>query len=117
MYEKARAAEVMKTRLFANVSHELRTPLTLVLGPAERLAGAPNLTAEQRRDLEVVIRNSRTLLKHVNDLLDVSRIEAGRLELVYFDADAAPLLRRAAAHFTGVARERRIDLLIDSAAS
>ncbi len=113
LYEKARAAEVMKTRLFANVSHELRTPLTLVLGPAERMVGAPNLTAEQRRDLDVVIRNSRTLLKHVNDLLDVSRIESGRLEVIYYEADAAPLLRRAAAHFTAVARERKIDLLVD----
>ncbi|HVJ17520.1 MAG TPA: ATP-binding protein [Polyangiaceae bacterium] len=113
LYEKARAAEVMKTRLFANVSHELRTPLTLLLGPAERMSSAPNLNAEQRRDLDVVIRNSRTLLKHVNDLLDVSRIESGHLELVYYDADAASLLRRASAHFAGVARERKIDLLVD----
>jgi signal transduction histidine kinase len=113
LYEKARAADTTKTRLFANVSHELRTPLTLVLGPAERMASAQNLTADQRRDLEVIIRNSRTLLKHVNDLLDVSRIESGRLEVVYFDADAAPLLRRAAAHFTAVARDRKIDLLVD----
>jgi signal transduction histidine kinase len=113
LYEKSREADVMKTRLFANVSHELRTPLTLLLGPAERTACAPNLTAEQRRDLDVVVRNSRTLLKHVNDLLDVSRIESGRLELVYYDADAATLLRRAAAHFAGVARERSIHLLVD----
>jgi signal transduction histidine kinase len=113
LYEKARAADTMKTRLFANVSHELRTPLTLVLGPAERLAEAGNLTLDQRRDIDVVIRNARTLLKHVNDLLDVSRLESGRLELTYFDADAGGLLQRAASHFSGIARERQIDLVLD----
>ncbi len=114
MYEQARAADVMKTRLFANLSHELRTPLTLVLGPAERMLSAPNLSHEQRHDLEVVIRNARTLLKHVNDLLDVARIEAGRLELSYFEADAADLARRAVAHFEAIARDHKIELSLDA---
>ncbi len=110
MYEQARAADVTKTRLFANLSHELRTPLTLVLGPAERLLATANLGDEQRHDLEVVIRNARTLLKHVNDLLDVARIEAGKLELSYFESDVGELAARAVAHFRTIAREQQIDL-------
>src|SRR5207253_9497596 len=49
-------------QFFANVSHELRTPLALVLGPTEKLLSAGRLTSEERRDLEVVERNARTLL-------------------------------------------------------
>ncbi|HEV8246262.1 MAG TPA: HAMP domain-containing sensor histidine kinase, partial [Polyangiaceae bacterium] len=113
MYEKARAADVMKSRLFANLSHELRTPLALVLGPTERMASAQNLAPDQRRDLEVVIRNARTLLKHVNDLLDVARIEAGRLELMYFDTDVAELARGALSHFATVAEDRGIELALN----
>ena len=67
----------LKTQFFANVSHELRTPLTLILGPVGKLLAQGQMTQEQRQDLEVVERNARTLLKHVNDLLDM--VVCGRL--------------------------------------
>jgi len=79
LYEKTREIESLKTQFFATVSHELRTPLTLILGPVARLLAAAELTADVRRDLEVVERNARLLYRHVNDLLDVSRLEAGRM--------------------------------------
>lgn len=113
--EASRQADLCKSRSIANVSHELRTPLTLILGPAERLLEQPNLTLDQRRDLNVIARAARTLRKHVNDLLDVARFEAGQVELRYFEADAARLVRRAAAHFDAIAAERQVDFVVTGA--
>jgi signal transduction histidine kinase len=113
--EAGREADFRKSRSIANVSHELRTPLTLILAPVERLLEQPNLTLEQRRDLSVIARSARTLRKHVNDLLDVARFEAGQLELAYVEADAARLVRRAAAHFDALAAERSVDFNVTGA--
>ncbi len=93
-------------QFFANVSHELRTPLALVLGPTEKLLSAGDLSGPQRHDLEVVERNARTLLKHVNDLLDLSRLEAGRMGVGYAAVDLAQLVRFTADHFDALAAER-----------
>lgn len=117
LYEKTKELEELKTQFFANVSHELRTPLALILGPIEKLLSADNLTAEQRRDADLVLRNANTLLKHVNDLLDVSRLEAGRAELDYVKADLAALVHSVAAQFEGVARDRGIQYTVETPSS
>ena len=114
LYEKARELDQVKTQFFANVSHELRTPLALILGPSEKLLAADNLTEEQRRDLEVVRRNAHTVLKHVNDLLDVAKLEGGRLEPVNSHVDVAALVRLTAAHFDALATERHIDFVVET---
>src|SRR5262249_30468203 len=79
LYGLVKELDALKTRFFANVSHELRTPLALVLGPTEKLLAGGNLTETQRRDLEVVGRNARTVLRHVNDLLDIAKLDAGKM--------------------------------------
>ncbi len=117
LYERTKQADELKTEFFANVSHELRTPLALIIGPAEKLLGAANLSAEQRRDAEVLLRNARTLKKHVDDLLDVAKLEAGRQGLRYARADAAELLRAVAAHFEGLADERGMRYTVEAPAS
>ncbi|HKU44848.1 MAG TPA: ATP-binding protein [Polyangiales bacterium] len=114
MYETTKELERIKTQFFANVSHELRTPLTLILGPTERLLAAPNLRDEQRRDLALVTRNARMLLRQVNDLLDVSRLEAGRLELRYARTDLAKLVQLTTAHFDALARERDLRFVTET---
>ncbi|MET0385028.1 MAG: ATP-binding protein [Polyangiales bacterium] len=114
MYETTKELERLKTQFFANISHELRTPLTLVLGPTERLLRAQNLTDEQRRDAELVLRNARTLLRHVNDLLDVSRLEAGKLEPTYGRCDLSKLVRRAASYFDSLASERGMRFVVEA---
>ena len=114
MYEKAREIDQLKTRFFANVSHELRTPLTLILGPTEKLAAADNLTEAQRRDADLVLRNARTLLKHVNDLLDIARLDAGKMHPSYARADVAQMVRLVAAHFDGLADERQMGYTVEA---
>ncbi len=104
----------LKSQLFANVSHELRTPLTLVLGPVEELLGSRMLSGAQRRALETVERNARLLSRHVDDLLQVAQLDAGRVELAYARVDLARLLRFTASHFDALAREKEIDLRVDA---
>src|SRR5262249_51474255 len=96
----ARAAEELeraKTAFFANISHELRTPLTLVVGPAEDAirAGGPLEGAA----LRTVHRNSLRLLKLVDALLELARIEAGRAEAAYQATDLSTLTRELASMF------------------
>ena len=107
----------LKTQFFANVSHELRTPLTLVLGPTERILAAGGLTVEQRQGLEVVDRNARTLLKHVTDLLDIAKLDAGKMTVRFAAVDLVKLLRGTAAYFESLAREKQIELTVQTPAA
>jgi signal transduction histidine kinase len=113
LYEKTRELERAKTDFFANVSHELRTPLTLILWPTEKLLAGP-LPDGERRDLEVVARNARLLIRQVNDLLDLSKLESGKMTVEYRRADLTALVRQVAAHFESLAHERQIELVMEA---
>jgi signal transduction histidine kinase len=114
--DAAEAASRAKSAFLANVSHELRTPLTLILGPTRKLLDSGACGADARRDLETVERNARVLLKHVSDLLDITKLEAGRMTLERSRADLVALVRRTASLFEAVARERRVALAVDTPA-
>ena len=114
LLDRVRQLDAAKSNFFANVSHELRTPLTLVLGPTEELlADGERLSERERRSLEVIERNALTLLKQVNALLDLAKIDAGKMQLNYVHLDLAALTRRAAAHFDALAEQRSITFLVD----
>ncbi|QTQ34350.1 Putative sensor histidine kinase [Aromatoleum petrolei] len=109
LLDKVQRLDSAKSAFFANVSHELRTPLTLILGPAESLLqDARNLTRNQRRDLEVIQRNAVTLLRQVNDLLDIEKFDAGKLALDYASSDLARLVHTVAGNFDALAEQRGI---------
>ncbi|MBL8350215.1 MAG: PAS domain S-box protein [Burkholderiaceae bacterium] len=113
LLDKLRRADQLKSEFFANISHELRTPLALILGPAElMLAGADNLSAPQRRDLEVIQRNAATLLGHVNDLLDLAKVDAGKMVPSYVRVDLARALRHIAEQFHALAPQQRLQYVI-----
>lgn len=114
LYEKTRELDRLKTHFFSTVSHELRTPLTLILAPAERLLARGTLEGDDRRDIDTMRANARRLLRQVNDLLDVARIEAGRMQVHYTYGDLAMLLRAVASQFEVLAAERRIRFLVDA---
>lgn len=108
LYKKVKDQDELKTQFFANVSHELRTPLALILGPAEKMLGDGNLTPEQRRHLESISRNGKSLLKQVNDLLDVAKLEARKMQIQYARLDLVPWFRKIASQFEVAAEQRHI---------
>jgi PAS domain S-box-containing protein len=116
LLERIRELDEIKTQFFANVSHELRTPLALIIGPAERLMKPDSAMAagERRETAQVIVRNARMLLKHVNDLLDISKLEAGKLKIELHDTDVAALVRFTASHFDILAGERNVDLRVET---
>jgi PAS domain S-box-containing protein len=108
LYEQLSKLDQLKSMFFAMMNHELRTPLTLILGPTESLLQQPSLTQEVRQSLEVVTRNGRLLLKLVNDLLEVSRLESGQLQLHYTTCDLSRLVHLLAANFETVSTQRQL---------
>ena len=89
---QAVAADEAKSRFLANMSHEVRTPINGLLGMTELVLATP-LESDQREHLELARQSGRALLGLVGDLLDVSRLSSGRLELDEQDVDACALLR------------------------
>ncbi len=108
--DAAEAASRAKSLFLANVSHELRTPLALILGPIRKLLTSREYGEAARRDLGTVERNAQALLKHVSDLLDVAKLEAGRMDLDRSRLDLVELVGRTVSLFEIVARERRVEL-------
>lgn len=104
--ERAHELDALKTRFFANISHELRTPLTLLLGPLERLLAETPEDDERRRALGTMLRNARLLHLHVDDMLDLSRVDAGAMQPRHAEADLSALTRATCASFDTLAAQR-----------
>jgi signal transduction histidine kinase len=113
MYQRTRELDQLKTDFFANVSHELRTPLTLILAPVENLVRRTDLPEEVLSQLDMVRRNARGLLGHVQDLLDVQKLDAGKLVPHYSSTCLAQLVRGTMAQFDSLMRERDVQLELD----
>jgi PAS domain S-box-containing protein len=113
----AEAANTAKSTFLATMSHEIRTPLNGVLGMAQAMA-SDDLSAVQRERLEVIRQSGESLLAVLNDVLDLSKIEAGKLELDEADFDLKDLARGAHAAFTAIANKQGLsfDLKIETSA-
>lgn len=115
LYEKTAELDRIKTQFFTNISHELRTPLALIIGPIEKLIASSGLDEQDRRKLEIANQNARQLLKHVNDLLDISKLEAGKLALRYIRTDLTKLVSLVCGYFDSLAKEKQITYTVDAA--
>ena len=104
--EQLREADRQKSRFFDDLAHELRTPLTLIIGPLEDVRRAAG--DELQPTIEGAIRNSEVLLDLTNQLLDLARLEAGKLRLERRPEDLVALLRASAERFRPLADSRRI---------
>ena len=89
--EKAENADIAKSAFLANMSHEIRTPLNAITGFAE-VMGSANTEEEKTQYQEIIKMNADLLMQLVNDILDMSKIEAGTLEIVYSTVDIKLLL-------------------------
>ncbi|MCA9671823.1 MAG: response regulator [Myxococcales bacterium] len=119
--ELAEAGSLAKSRFLANMSHELRTPLNALLGYAQLLRRGGDLSDKQRQGLDVIARSGEHLLTLINDLLDLSKIEAGKLEL---ESEALALRElvgdlaetfRLRAQERGIAFEHQVDAEVPGA--
>jgi PAS domain S-box-containing protein len=112
--EELTAATRAKSEFLANMSHELRTPLNSIIGftgvMLQGLAGS--VTDEQRVQLAMVRRSGDRLLTLVSDMLDLSRIESGRLKMQVTDVDTVEIVGAAEQAVRGIADERGIELII-----
>jgi signal transduction histidine kinase len=93
--EQLREADRLKDEFVALISHDLRTPLTSIMGYLELTLEDEDVTEQQRRYLQVVDRNAERLLRLVNDLLFVARLEAGELDLHPTELDLAEMVRQS----------------------
>lgn len=114
LYDRLYQLDQLKTQLFANVSHELRTPLTLILGLTEKMLASSATPVALHHDLHSIDRNARVLLKHVNDLLDVAKLESGKMSANYAEVDLAQLVRQTGAHFSSHAQERNLAYTLET---
>jgi signal transduction histidine kinase/ActR/RegA family two-component response regulator len=106
--DAANAANVLKTQFLANMSHEIRTPLNGVLAMAEVMSMG-ELAPVQRDRLDVIRQSGGLLLAVLNDVLDLSKIEAGKLALVIDDFELAPTMRSAVESFRAVAQTKGLE--------
>ncbi|HKU65214.1 MAG TPA: response regulator [Rhizomicrobium sp.] len=109
--ETAEASSRVKSEFLANMSHEIRTPMNGVLGMAH-LLGDTLETDEQRRYLRVIQESGEALLMVLNDILDISKLEAGKLEIESIEFDLGTTVEGAADLMLPKAREKGIDLAL-----
>jgi signal transduction histidine kinase/DNA-binding response OmpR family regulator/uncharacterized protein HemY len=105
--KKLKELDLVKSRFFTNISHEFRTPLSLILGPLERkLSNGGN--DEDRENLKLMHRNARRLQNLINQLLDLSRIESGSMELHLEESNLGQTLRFIGSSFASLAERKGI---------
>ncbi|HQP97900.1 MAG TPA: PAS domain S-box protein [bacterium] len=113
--EEAEAANKAKSVFLANMSHELRTPLNSVIGFSNILLKNKkgNLSVQDLSFLRRILDNGKHLLNLINDILDLSKVEAGRMEVVKSTTDLNAMITDIVAQFEGQLRGREVDLVAD----
>lgn len=109
--KKLKELDQLKSTFFANISHEFRTPLTLILNSlSDRIAAVKTFDNKSELDqLEVMQRNAKRLLNLINQLLDLSKLEAGHMKLANGNYDLVSLLRVVHASFSSLSNSRQIN--------
>ena len=111
--DEAEAANQAKSSFLANMSHELRTPLNAILGFSGMLAREKNATPDQHDKLAIINRSGKHLLSMINDVLDLSKIESGRVELVEHPFDMVALIKEISAMIQSRAVEKGLSVIVE----
>ena len=113
--EAAEAANRAKSVFLANMSHELRTPLNAILGFSELMSKDETLAPTQRANLETINRSGEHLLGLINDILDLSKIESGRMDFSPHTFDLQRMVQGLGEMFEVRARQKNLKLVVESA--
>ncbi|MFC1761699.1 ATP-binding protein [Planctomycetota bacterium] len=111
--DEAKTANTAKSDFLANMSHEIRTPMHAIIGFSDVLADG-QLTDEQRKSVEIIRDSSHTLLSLINDILDLSKIEAGKLTIEMFDCSLERTLDSIESLMTARARIKGIEFAVQT---
>lgn len=111
--DSLRNLDQMKSQFYTNISHEFRTPLTLILGQIESVMSS-GIDNREKGKLQVANRNSRRLLKLINELLDLSKLEAGGMELYAQNNNIVSFLKNLFFSFESLAAQKKIRLTFGS---
>jgi len=106
--KRVKELDTIKTRLYTNITHEFRTPLTVILGMAQEVLEKPEEQFESRMDM--IIRNGHNLLSLVNQLLDLSKLETGKMQLELSSGDIIQFLRYVVESFQSLAESQQKQL-------
>ena len=109
----AEAANVAKSAFLANMSHEIRTPLTAIIGFSESLLDASQSMTERVDSINTVIRSGKHLLQIINDILDISKVEAEKLEVEHLQVSPFEILNDVQSLISLVAQEKGLDFNIE----
>ncbi len=111
--EEMRRADELKSQFLANMSHELRTPLNSIIGFSRVILKGIDgpVTDLQQQDLSAIYNAGQHLLGLINDILDLSKIEAGKMELAFEDVDIADLINSVMSTAAGLVKDKPVKLL------
>ena len=113
MNVKLLETERQKTRFFTDIAHEIRTPLSLISGPIDQLIVQDYRDPKILRWLHLIRRNSQRLIRLVNQLLDISKLDAGHMKLVLEESDVTDHIRLLASEYISRANSKGIHYIID----
>ena len=111
--ECAKAANQAKSAFLANMSHELRTPLNSVIGFSRLMANSASLSEDQKKNLDIINRSGNHLLTLINSVLDLAKIEAGRMQLAEEEIDLEDLLEDVVNMLRPSAEQASLKLMLD----
>ncbi len=113
--EELRRADELKTQFLANMSHELRTPLNSIIGFSRIILKGIDgpITEQQRQDLEAIYNAGQHLLGLINDILDLSKIEAGKMELSFEEVDLKEIVEGVLATVRGLIKDKPVELKVE----
>ncbi len=113
--EEMREADRLKSQFLANMSHELRTPLNSIIGFSRVILKGIDgpVTENQEQDLSAIYNAGQHLLGLINDILDLSKIEAGKMELTFSEVDLPEIIHGVMSTAVGLVKDKPIELVLD----
>jgi signal transduction histidine kinase/DNA-binding response OmpR family regulator/ligand-binding sensor domain-containing protein len=106
-------ADRMNTKFFTDISHEIRTPLSLILGPLDSLIHENHYEPATENLLEMMRRNGQRLMQLVTQMLDISRLDSGKMKIVLSESDLTVFLRLLVYEFVSLAESKKIKYLVE----